>query len=94
MNRFLDALHFFCPPLFNRMDIAVRARVKYRQLRRDRPMDPKQIYDPERSPAETYERQLRKIERWKRHLSRYAQMYEKARFSYIDPPANDIFRKP
>jgi len=98
MKRFLDAfirtLHFVCPSLFERIDVAVRSRVKYRQLRRNRPMDPNQVYDPERNPAETAEIQLRKIERWKRHLSRYARMYEKARFPFIDPPANDIFRKP
>jgi hypothetical protein len=93
MNSFLEATirltHKVCPSLYDRMDIAIRARVKYRQLKRNKPVDPQQVYSG--GPLVSKHKQKQDIKRWERNLKRYAKMYEKARFPYIDPPANEIF---
>lgn len=96
MNSFLEATirltHKVCPSLYDRMDIAVRSRVKYRQLKRDKPLDAKQVYNPNVNMFNNsahYEDSA--IERWERNLKRYAKMYEKARFPFIDPPADELF---
>lgn len=96
MRSFLEATirltHKVCPSFYDRMDIAVRSRVKYRQLKRNKPVDPKQVYDPNaKGMMEAANRQERDIERWERNLKRYAKMYEKARFPFIDQPADELF---
>ena len=84
--------HKVCPSLYDRMDIAIRARVKYRQLKRNKPVDPKQVYDPNaKEMMKAANRQERDIKRWEQNLKRYAEMYEKARFPFIDPPADELF---
>lgn len=74
-----------CPSLADRLRQNGRARVKYKQLHRNRPLPPEQVYSDEG--------QRRKIDRWKRNLRRYRRFYERTRLS-TDPPANEIFRKP
>ena len=82
-----------CPSLASRMKQNARAQVKYRQLLRDKPMNPKQVYSEEKTQVEIDEDQLRKLERWKRHLSRYARFYDRTR-TPDQPTANDLFRDP
>lgn len=93
MEKFLEATirltHKVCPSLYDRMDIAIRARVKYRRLKQDKPVDPLQVYSG--GPLVSKHKQEQDIERWERNLKRYAKTYEKARFPFIDPPADDLF---
>lgn len=93
MNSFLETAirltHKVCPSLYDRMDIAVRSRVKYRQLKRNKPLDAKQVYNPNANNSANHEDSA--IERWERNLKRYAKTYEKARFPFIDPPADELF---
>lgn len=83
-----------CPTLAERQHVSIQARVKYTHLRRNRPVNPEQIYDPNGDHAKAQDRQRREIERWKRNLDRYARLYEKTRIPLIDPPADEILRKP
>jgi hypothetical protein len=89
MNDFLDALIrlFFklCPSLAHRMDIAIRARVKYQFLKRDEPVPAERIY----GDSEAVERHERFCERWERNLERYLELYEEARFP-CDPSSEQL----
>jgi hypothetical protein len=88
MNLLLDKLIalFFavCPSLARRMDVAIRARLHYKYLFRDKPSLESQIVGRHSNVSP------RKM--WRRHLNKYLEVYDRARIPVFFAKTEDVRR--
>lgn len=81
MNRFLDKfvvlIFFTCPTFAKRMNIAIRAQIKYAHLYRDRPLPDEQIHGRHADVPPSV--------MWRRHLDKYLDVYERTRIPGLFP---------